>query len=244
MRARRSFAAGFGMLAALALILVWTAPAEAYEAYDEGCDSTSCHGDFLDSPYISLSDSQSWGDSLHDVHRYDMLNGDCSTCHSGQDESPVFLDLSDGGDGGLEPISCVGCHGRAEDNVQANPESPSGYGAGLRQHHDTAGQTVCSLCHADSDPDNYTPVGEEILPPYYANPGTGHNIPDDPCNPPPDFLEDYTDDDVGLDNDGDNIYDGADPNCAVPEPDAALLRVFALGTVGALAARRRRVQTH
>ena len=117
---------------ALALIVVWTARSEAYEVYD-GCASSSCHGDFRSSPYISLSDGSNWGDDLHDVHRRLMLGSDCDTCHQSNSLSPVLIDSSAGG-AGLAPISCLGCHGRAETDAGGSVT-----GAGLRQHHFKAG---------------------------------------------------------------------------------------------------------
>ena len=117
----------------------------------------------------------------------------------------------------------MGCHGRAEDNVAGNPESPHGYGAGLRQHHHVAGVTVCLNCHEDADPANYTTVGEDVLPPYYANPGTGHpNMPTSSCND--DGSENFAGAPQGQDNDGDGIYDGDDGDCAgTPAPEAVTL---------------------
>jgi cysteine-rich repeat protein len=57
-------------------------------------------------------------------------------------------------------------------------------------------------------------VGENVLPPYYANPGTGHpDIPDDSCNPSPGFPENFAGTTIGLDNDGDGSYDESDPDC-------------------------------
>ena len=119
MGARRSLVAGFGLLGALALMSLWTARTEAYETY---ADCAACHGDFRDSPYISLSDGQNWGDDLHDVHRNTMLSRDCDACHQPSGRTPVYLDFSTGTNG-LD-ISCIGCHGR-----------PGEGGAGLRQHH-------------------------------------------------------------------------------------------------------------
>jgi hypothetical protein len=67
--ARSCFAAGFGMLGALALILICTARADAYDIFeDQGGDNCAqCHGGFRDSPYISPRDGSDWGDDLHDV---------------------------------------------------------------------------------------------------------------------------------------------------------------------------------
>ena len=159
----------------LTLIVVFSSPAFAYDQYTVNDDATNCgtcHGDFRSNTYISTVDGQLWG-NIHNLHRSTMLSGDCNACHLSSDEFPVLLDGSAGGSG-LDPIGCMGCHGRSEDNVAANPSFPNGLGAGLRQHHTNAGVNDCIGCHDDADPVNYTPVGEEVLPPYYANPGTGH----------------------------------------------------------------------
>jgi hypothetical protein len=186
----------------------------AYSQYTVDDDATycgSCHGDFRNGDYISAVDGQNWG-SLHNLHRNTMLNGDCSTCHNGG-YFPVELASSAGGDG-LDAIGCMGCHGRAEDNVPGNPSYPSGAGAGLRQHHTNAGVSDCIECHADADPVNYTPVGESTLPPYYSNPGSGHpSMPTGSCND--DGTENFAGLAIGLDNDGDGSYDTEDPDCNV-----------------------------
>ncbi len=203
----------FVLLATIA-ILIWASGALAYEDYAAGCDN--CHGGFTDSPYISLSDGSNWGDSLHNIHRNDMLNSDCDVCHTGSSRTPVLLESSNGGTG-LAAISCVGCHGRDEDNGNATLNGTSQRGAGLRQHH--AGQATCTGCHDDQT--GYTPVGENILPNYYANPGTGHPaMPTNSCNPS--GGENFAGTALGLDNDGDDIYDTADSNCVVAADTATL----------------------
>jgi hypothetical protein len=133
--------------------------------------------------YISPADGRTWREvyqevendepelevGLHDVHRHIMLDkidrSRCSVCHTRPPFYPVLLGSSTGGDG-LEAISCGGCHGRNED--AGNDSISGGLGAGLRQHHTNAGVTECKTCHADADPANYTPVGEDVLPSYYA----------------------------------------------------------------------------
>lgn len=204
---------------ALVTVTICTQHAGAYETYSVAGDDTNCracHGDFRDSSYISLTDGEDWG-NLHDLHRSTMLDGDCNTCHTSP-PFPVFLDTSDGGEG-LEPISCVGCHGRNED--MGHDSISMGRGAGLRQHHYNTGTTVCALCHADADPANYTPVGENVMPPYYFEPDASHpNKPTDSCNP--NGEEDYAGIAEGLDNDGDGDYDeAADADCAAPALMAA-----------------------
>lgn len=193
--------------------------AAAYPYYTQGSNNycSGCHGGFRSSNYTSLVDGQNWG-NLHNLHRSTMLSGDCETCH-GNNDYPVSLDSSAGGSG-LAAISCMGCHGRAEDNVPANPSYPFGYGAGLRQHHTSAGVSACLNCHDDADPANYTPVGEDVLPTYYANPGSGHsNMPTSACNE--DGSENFAGATIGLDNNGNNVYDGDDAACngASPAPD-------------------------
>jgi hypothetical protein len=193
-------------------VLPLTRHAQAYDRYSVARDATNCracHGDFRAASYISPRDGLDWG-NLHDLHRNTMLNGDCDTCHS-SGRFPVYTWQSTGGTG-LAALSCTGCHGREADNGVSNPSSPHGYAAGLRQHHVQAGVTECLSCHADADAATYTAVGEDVLPPYYASPGTGHpNIPTDSCNPAGE--EDFAGSPDGLDNDGDQVYDTADPDC-------------------------------
>lgn len=218
--------------------------AAAYTRYSVNKDATNCracHGDFRSSPYISLADGQSWGDDLHDVHRNTMLDGDCDTCHGGGSRFPVRLDTSVGGTG-LDAISCSGCHGRAED---ADTDG-TGSAAGLRQHHwvanvvfNSISTRVCLDCHADADPANFTPVDEDILPPYYSASDPNHPlIPSDPCNPLADgFPEDYAGTTIGLDNDGDNIYDEAEI-IACPEPGSSLMLASGCGMLLLIGRRR------
>ena len=190
----------------LAVLTILASQAKAYEQYS---DCKECHGGFRSSPYRSLSDGASWGENLHNVHRNDMLAGDCDVCHTSSGKSKVFLASSKGGSG-LAAISCVGCHGREEDI--GNDSVSSGRGAGLRQHHTNAGETVCMACHSDANPSNYTPVGEDVLPEYFANPGTGHpSMPAKSCSPAGE--ENFAATILGLDNDGDGSYDTADSDC-------------------------------
>jgi hypothetical protein len=194
----------------LGVAIAGTVTVHAYERYSQNDDATwcrACHGDFRASNYVSLVDGQPWG-NLHDVHRFTMLSGDCDTCH-GNDDLPVYLDQSNGGDG-LEPKSCVGCHG-----ANPSPGQPSTglWGAGLRAHHANAGVSTCVTCHS-GDP---TPPAENVLPSYYFSPDPAHpSKPTDSCNPAPGFPEHYAGSVIGLDNDGDLLYDETDPNCSVP----------------------------
>jgi hypothetical protein len=219
---------------AVGLAMLLAGAAGAYEQYSENKDATNCrdcHGDFRASPYTSLSDDQSWGDDLHDVHRDVMLDGDCDTCHTSGGRFPVLLGSSNGGDG-LDPISCAGCHGRAADGTGSGSE---GYSAGLRQHHWRAGVEECGGCHDDADPAFYIPVDEDVPPPYYSGSDAAHPlIPSDPCNRAADgFPEDFAGSSLGLDNDGDGLYDELDVT-ACPEPAPGLLLGTALGVLALL----------
>jgi len=146
-----------------------------------------------------------WG-NLHNIHRTTMLNSDCATCHLASDEFPVLLDESEGGDG-FDPISCTGCHD----------------GPGLRRHHTRAGVPAdnggtgdtCVDCHGT---ETMVP-GENVLPPYYFTPDAAHpNKPTDPCNPSPDFPEDFAGLTIAVDNDGDLNYDETDTDCGGTGP--------------------------
>jgi hypothetical protein len=211
-----------------------TNPAGEEEAFG---NCKTCHGHFratdednstpyLRDAYIALTDGKLWREiytevdetepvleiGLHDIHRNVMLDklsrSRCDTCHQDIGRYPVLLNES--ASSFLEPISCMGCHGRWED--AGNDNLSEGLGAGLRQHHTNSGVTECKTCHADADPANYTPVGENVSPPYYFTPDPEFpNKPTDPCNQHGE--EDYVGIRQGLDNDGDGKYDQADLDC-------------------------------
>ncbi len=215
----------FGFLFVIAALGAFApgGPAIAYEEFSIDDDATNCrfcHGDFR-STYTSLSDGQSWG-NLHNLHRSDMLGGDCAACHINGDTFPVEIGASDGGSG-LAPYGCVGCHGRAEDGTGTGTQ---GFGLAMQRRHETLSVGVdqngltCVACHTDAL--TRTPVGEDVLPPYYANPGTGHpDMPTDPCNPPPALDENFAGAPEGIDNDGDAMADQADLDCVASTPGEA-----------------------
>ncbi len=201
-------------LATIGVLVAWAPTTQAYDTYtaSPGAYNTNCgqcHGDFKARPYFSLHDGSAWSGSLHDVHQGLMLSGDCDTCHSAA-RNPVILNSSNGGVG-LAPIGCVGCHGRTQD--RSNPSAAVGDGAGLRQHHFNSGVTSCVGCHSDAHPANKTVVAENVLPPFYFSPDSAHpNKPTDPCNVS--GGENFAGSPLGLDNDGNRLYDTADPACA------------------------------
>ncbi len=127
------------------------------------------------------------GKLLHDLHN--TFVSSCTRCHNSVGDNPVTSLTADTPDRG-----CVGCHGRFED--AGNDSISEGLGAGLRQYHENKGES-CGGCHSDNVPGgDYTPVGEAVFPPFYPEEG---------------FLP-CTD---GLDNDGNLLADGKDPDCSV-----------------------------
>jgi hypothetical protein len=198
---------------ALVLCTVWAVRANAYRTYSENGDATNCracHGDFQAANYVSRHDGTPWNTSLMAGHYINMVSFACKTCHQASSNFPVSTEDS-AGEGGLSPRSCVGCHGREED--AGHDGISEGRGAGLRQHHQNAGVTICALCHADADPSKYTPVGENVLPANYFTPDEAHpDKPTDPCNANGSESKFGP---VGLDNDGNGLYDLNDPACLV-----------------------------
>lgn len=83
------------------------------------------------------------------------------------------------------------------------------------------------------------PVDEDILPPYYADADAAHpDVPSDPCNLESDgFLEDYASTSLGLDNDGDDLYDVEDV-IACPEPGGSVLLSAGIGLLLLIGRRR------
>jgi len=196
------------IIVALMALFTWSPQSYAFSQYSTNANvgnCADCHGDFRAGNYISNNDGTPWGTSLHDGHRFDMLSGDCNTCHGSGNRFPVLLNSSVGGTG-FDPISCVGCHGRNEDlNIGQ-------IGAGLRQHHTTTGAAFCGGCHQDNDPATFTTAGESVPPPYYFTPDAVHpDKPTDPCNA---NLSESVFGPTGTDNDGNNLYDETDPDCA------------------------------
>ncbi len=233
----------------LSAFAIGAGSARAYPQYSQNKDATycaACHGDFQASPYVALSDGSDWGKSLMDMHKDDILSNDCDVCHGSGPRFPVYTDSSAGGVG-LDPISCTGCHGRLEDSMGGT----LGAGAGLRQHHWVANRTIngistqiCLDCHDDADPGNYTPVTEDVMPPYYVSPAGSDtnypNMPSDPCNPAADgYPESYAGSTEGLDNDGNGLYDEAD-TIPCPEPGQLAMLLPGIGMLLMLERRWRR----
>jgi predicted CXXCH cytochrome family protein len=196
----------------LAMLALGALPAFGYPAYSQNSDENTgfcadCHGSFDKEVYVSLQDGTNWNETLMGRHQQ-FVNNSCTACHQPTPgATPVILDSS--ANFGLNQ-GCVGCHGRNEDagtdTGQPVQHPVSLAGAGMRQRHFISGVMVCANCHGDANPEHFTPVGEEVLPPNYDSVLLDPNFNNDPC----------ADDQVGptgLDNDGDGLIDGDDPDC-------------------------------
>jgi hypothetical protein len=193
--------AAAGAAVAVVLIGINVQSSLAYPRYTDGCET--CHGNFDDgtSPKGTVFPSG----SKHEMHRGNQnMNADCGLCHIQQGDSPLMGESAGTNDN--PGVGCTGCHGRDYGGAVGNS------GVGLRLHHFLHDVTECVGCHGFG-PD---PLGEDILPTYY---GTVDTNADDPCNQGPAFLENWSVGDTeGLDNDGDDLYDQNDPDCAGAPP--------------------------
>ncbi len=173
-----------GVVAGL-LVFFFATPANAFPGYDDGGGGglPSCAA-----CHGTLTNSGP-GNAVHDAHAAPASG--CSDCHGGGFDNPP-LD------------SCVQCHGRdgdaGGDNVSA------GIGRGLRRHHATTGAAACGNCHSDAL--GAAGVGEHVLPSFYALALGGVGL--DSCDGSEELFASAT---ISLDNDGDGLTDGNDPDC-------------------------------
>jgi len=199
---RHAFWAVLGL--AVLVLTIGAAPADAYDTWSVARDNTNCracHGDFRGTSYVSANDGVAWNTDLHGGHQT-LVNRDCNFCH-GATRFPVILTSSTSG------TACAECHARFEPGAGGNT-----VGSGLRQHHDRSGVTVCRTCHADSNPSVFRTAGESELPPFYRTADAAYPLkPRNACDS--DNSESIVAPPLGLDNDGDLLYDAADGDCAV-----------------------------
>jgi hypothetical protein len=128
----------------------------------------------------------------HTMHRSSSyMDTDCNLCHKDGDNRNAFIGSSNG-TANNAGLGCVGCH-QAE---------------GLRAKHARGGVTGCSECHDDGPAQP-----EDVKPPYYGTPDTKAD------NPANDVMASNTNENwsvgdfLGLDNDGNGLYDLADFAC-------------------------------
>jgi hypothetical protein len=101
-------------------------------------------------------------------------------------------------------LGCTDCHGSIGDTPATSTCGSCHVVLGVARHHTSAGASSCSGCHPGTPAPENTPV------PGYA--GTAL----DPCDGSEELFASVT---TSLDNDGDQLYDMADPDCAPPVED-------------------------
>ena len=177
------------LAAAWSVLVIGWPDAAAYERYNDGCET--CHGAFTDD--TSTKGSVFPGGDKHDMHSSSQeMAADCDLCHKRQDGNDPFIGSADG-TANNPGLGCNGCH------------EP----LGLRAHHLVNAVASCAVCH----PGDPLPPTEDTPPAYY---GTADTNVTGPCNDVAAARtnENWTEGDyLGSDNDGDGLYDGADPDC-------------------------------
>jgi hypothetical protein len=193
------------LMVGAALFLTGWDGVSAYQNYydpadpDEGGNCKTCHPQF-----------DQRGD-LHDMHVGNgLFTSNCNNCHKSNGDNPI---MNEGLLAGFF-FSCTGCHGN--DYGKRNGTNIVMEGHNLRWRHvKQQGVTVCLDCH-DLDTE---PFPESVIPFAYTDTNAQVNITDG-CNA--DGTEDGDEswkipdpapETEGLDNDGDGIYDMADPDC-------------------------------
>ncbi|MGC3957108.1 MAG: hypothetical protein QM813_03820 [Verrucomicrobiota bacterium] len=173
-----------GLAAILVLILFNLQTCPAYTHYD-GC--LTCHGDFRGP--TSTKGTVFPSNNNHEMHRASTSMGTaCNLCHIGSSRTPVIIGASTG-TANNPGLGCVGCH----------------VSAGLREHHQASGVTECYDCHTPE-----TPPAENVKPPYYGTADTKVKNPGNPAQVANTNENWSVGDFLGLDNDGNDLYDLAD----------------------------------
>ena len=193
-RTERSIGKVLPVLAAgVVLALMGNNTSQAYERYNDGCQA--CHGAFDGD--VSPQGTVFPNGDKHRMHRNSNNMGtDCVLCHRSDDNDNPFIGSSDGDLPTLEGRGCSGCH----------------VGSGLRKHHATTGTTTCysggASCHSTGP--EMAPA-ENVSPYYYGK--TAYTKANNPGNTAlvANTNENWSVGDfLGLDNDGNNLYDLAD----------------------------------
>lgn len=173
--------------AALLVVLMRSQNATAYPTYQDGC--VNCHGDFR---VASLSPKGTVfpSGSNHEMHRASAnMATACNLCHRSTADRSNPMTYSSAGTTNNVGLGCSGCHA----------------GPGLRKHHVINGVTECYDCHSDD-----FPPPETVKPPYYGTPDTKANNPGNTVLLAKTNENWSVGDFLGLDNDGNNLYDLAD----------------------------------
>jgi hypothetical protein len=188
-------------------LLVGVSQVSAYPRYYDPNDPgesgycKSCHPDF------------NGRGPLHDVHvGNNGFTSTCDFCHVVQNgDNPLTSEVGDP-DGPY--YGCAGCHGRDYGKRSDTGELVmEAYGL-RRRHVEQNDVPICATCHDLS----VEPLPETVLPAHYT---TGFTSLTSSCDS---TIEDNSTrvgdpDSLGLDNDGDGLYDDpADPDCGRGSP--------------------------
>jgi hypothetical protein len=170
-------------------LLVLAAACFTGQAYPDYSGCATCHGPFSGS--LSPKGTVFPSNSKHEMHRATTsMATACALCHTSPNPTPVYIGSSDGTTHN-PGLGCNGCH----------------QGPGLREHHNVNGITECYDCHTPE-----TPQPESVNPPYYGTVDTKVQNAGNPI-PVANTNENWSIGDfLGLDNDGDNLYDARDPD--------------------------------
>lgn len=166
----------------------------AYPRYRDPVSGTGncsdCHGAFTDntSPKATVFPSN----NKHEMHRASTsMATACNLCHTSGDNRNPYIGSSTG-TANNPGLGCSGCH----------------VGAGLRAHHAVNGVTECADCHGSE-----VSAPENVKPPYYGTVDTKANNPANLARVANTNENWSIGDFLGLDNDGNNLYDAADFAC-------------------------------
>jgi hypothetical protein len=187
MKPNRIFHLPCGILPAVTALLLVGASVQPCSAYDDYSGCTTCHGNFRGS--TSTKGTVFPNNNNHDMHRNAaFMDTECNLCHIGPDRTPVRIGVSTGTTNNAG-LGCVGCH----------------VAEGLRAHHAANGVSECAGCHTDGPAPR-----ENVQPPYYGTPDTKVNNPGNTVLAANTNENWSVGDFLGLDNDGNNLYDLAD----------------------------------
>lgn len=173
-------------ITSLLLAALGNSTSHAYLDYS-GC--ASCHGDFLGS--TSTKGTVFPSNNNHEMHRNaSNMATACNLCHTGDSNTrvPTFIKTSNG-TANNPGIGCSGCH----------------VAAGLQLHHINNGVSECLDCHTlEAAP------AETVKPPYYDTVDTKAKNPGNTVLTANTNENWSVGDFLGLDNDGNTLYDLAD----------------------------------
>jgi hypothetical protein len=184
---RLTLTIGAGLLA----LALTSNTGQAYETYSAGCNN--CHGDFRGPTSTKVPPTVFPSSQNHEMHRASgSMATACDLCHTGNNSTrkPVYIGSSNGTTNN-SGLGCTGCH----------------VASGLREHHNNHGVTECYTdCHHAYEP----PPAENVSPPYYGTADTKVRNPGNTVLAANTNENWSVGDFLGLDNDGNGLYDVAD----------------------------------